>query len=138
MNGLVKIIEHIRLESEADCKEILRNATVECERIRVEYKQKEQDEYWKSINAGTKETEHRLEQLKNLAAMEAQKLLLTTQQEMLGRAFALAAEMLQELPVQEYKELLIRLEIDSSCSAEDLVAKFKSVLSQSVISALFD
>jgi len=138
MNGLAKIIEYIRMESDAECKEVTKKAVAECERIRAEFSKKEQDEYWVSINAGTKETEQRLEQLKTLAAMEAQKKLLSTQQEMLDKAFSLAAEKLQELPAKEYKELLKRLEMSADSSAEDIVLRYKHVLKPSVISALFD
>jgi vacuolar-type H+-ATPase subunit E/Vma4 len=138
MNGLVKVIDHIRSESEAQCKEIIRNATEECARIRAEYSQKEQDEYWKYVNNGTKEVEERIEQLSSLANLEAHKMLNATHQEMLDEVFALAAKKLRELPERDYKAVLKRLKLNADCSAEDLVALYKEKMTKNILSALFD
>jgi len=138
MNELIKVIDHIRSESDAKCNEIARDAENECARIRTEYSLTEQEEYWNFINSGTKETEQRLEQLSSLAALEAQKLLLATQQEMLDEVFALSAKILLELPENDYKALLKRLGLDAGCSTENLVEQYRDNLSKSVISALFD
>jgi len=138
MNGIDKILAYIKAESEAECEEISQNAAEECGRIRVDYVHLEQDEYWKHINSGSKETEHRHEQLKDLAAMEAKKKLLATQQEMVDEAFALAAKKLLELPKQEYTMLLKRLGMKANCSANDVVESFRKELSLKIVSALFD
>ena len=138
MNGLVKIIEHIRSESDAECQEIARAAEEQRSRIRADYSRMEQEEYWKSINTGTKETELRLEQLRSLAALEAKKQLQSAQQEMLDKAFKLAADKLELLPKGEYESILARLVQEAGCSAPDLVELYKDRLSKNVMSALFD
>ena len=136
--GLDRVIEHIKDEAEAECEEISRNATAECEQIRKDYARLEQDEYWKYISTGSKETEMRQEQLKNLAAMEAKKKLLVTQQEMVDAAFALAAEKLRELPEHDYSTLCKRLSTKASTTPEEIVERYRGELSQTILSALFD
>ncbi|MCL2151494.1 MAG: V-type ATP synthase subunit E [Oscillospiraceae bacterium] len=136
--GLDKILEHIKNEADAECDEISRKASNKREQIRKDYAHLEQDEYWKYINSGTKETELRQEQLKNLAAMEAKKKLLATQQEMVDAAFALAADKLRELPKSDYTALCKRLNTKASATPEEIVERYRGELSQVVLSALFD
>jgi len=138
MNNIEKIIEYIRADSVVELEGIAQKAVEDCERIRSEYARAEQDEYWKAINAGTRETEQRLAKLSELAAMEAQKQLDALYVEMLDKAFALAAEKLRELSLFEYDELLSRLGIEAGCGAEDLVERYRSELLPEITSALFD
>jgi len=138
MIGIEKILDYINAEANAECEEISRNAAAECSRIRSDYSRLEQDEYWKSINAGSKETEQRHEQLKNLAAMEAKKMLLSTQQEMVDEAFILAAKKLSELPKREYSKLCSRLAVSPNFSAEAIVEQYRAELSLKIVSVLFD
>ena len=138
MERLRKILEYINEQSEAECGEVLKNAREECERTRIGYARLEQEEYWKYINSGSKESEHRLEQLHNLASMESRKQLLSTQEEMVNEAFTLAANKLMELPEQEYAKLLARLDFEDTCNAEDLVVRYRNELALKVASVLFD
>ena len=138
MNGSVKILAHIKAKAKVECDTIARDAAAECEQIRADYSRLEQDEYWKHINVGSKEAEHRSEQLKSLAAMESKKLLLATQQEMVDEAFALAAKKLQELPKREYSKLLATLNLDTPCDAKTLVERYRKELSLKIVSLLFD
>ena len=137
MNGIEKIIEHIRLQSEEQCRDITRKAFDECQRIKAEYAQAEQDEYWNRIDAGTKETEHRMERLKRLAEMESNKQILATQQEMIAEAFDLAVKKLAQLPKNQYSELLKRLDMKAGAGAGTIVERYKNELSPRVASALF-
>jgi V/A-type H+-transporting ATPase subunit E len=138
MDGIDKLLEYIRAQADAQCAEISQDATGKCKEIRAEYSRTEQGEYWEHISIGSKETEHRHEQLRNLAAMESKKKLLATQQEMVDEAFALAAKKLQELPKREYSKVLTRLGMDTHCSAEDIVEKYRAELSLKIVSMLFD
>jgi len=138
MKNIEKIIDHIRTETEAKCKEIARNAAAECDRIHSEYSRAEQEEYWKTINAGTKETEKRLRRLNILAYEEAEKQVAALHQEMLDEAFSLAAVKLGELPGKEYAALLKRLSLGSGRTPDEVVATFKGALSLSFVSALFE
>jgi len=138
MQGFEKIIAHIKTESENECKEVAVDANRECERIRQEYKAKEQDAYWATVNNGSKEIEHRVNQLTNLAAAEAKKMVYATQQDMLDEVLALTARKLSALPSRKYNELLKKLGIEQGCKPEYLVEHFRDDLAPSVIAALFD
>ena len=113
MNGIDKIIEHIMSESKAACDAIAAEAAARCERLREEYSQLEQDEYWKVINAGAKETEQRVERLEGVASLESKKQILAAKQELTARAFVRAAELLAALPEQEYFDWLVKLALDA-------------------------
>jgi len=137
MNGLDKLVEHIRIEAEVYCTELAKKAADDCEQIKADYAKAEQDTYWSSIDAGTKETERRMERLNTLAEMEANKQILATQQEMISEAFDLAAKKLQKLPKRDYAELLKRLDLKDGASAYDVVAGYKNELAPRVASVLF-
>jgi hypothetical protein len=98
MNDIEIIINRIRLQSARECEAIAKDAERECERLRVEYARREQEEYWKAINIGTKETEQRLERLNKLAEQEAQKQIDATHAEKVAEAFKLATKKLLERP----------------------------------------
>jgi len=138
MNGIEKLIDRIRKDSDAECVEIAKNAAEECERLSAEYSRREQEEYWKTINAGTKEAEQRLQQLNDLAALESKKKIRANQDEMLNEAFALAAKKLSQLPEQEYNKILKKHGIEDNYSPDDLVDVYKQVLSLAVLAVLFD
>ena len=113
MNGIDKIIAHITAEAQAECDMIAAEAAKTCERLRKEYSQLEQDEYWKVINAGAKETEQRVERLGGVASTESKKQILATKQEMVSKAFSRAAELLSTLPEQEYFDWLVKLALEA-------------------------
>ena len=138
MQGFEKIIEHIKAESEKECKEIAVKANEESIRIRSVYSQKEQDAYWSCVNNGSKEIEKRVEELSNLAAEQAKKLLEGTKQDMLDEVLALTARKLSALPSRRYNELLNRLGIEQGCKPEYLVEHYRDELAPTVIAALFD
>jgi len=138
MQGFEKILEHIKSESENECREIAVNANMECERIRLEYSTKEQDAYWSAVNNGSREIGHRVNQLTNLAAAEAKKMVYATQQDMLDEVLSLTARKLSALPSRKYNELLKKLGIEQGCKPEYLVEHFREDLTPSVIAALFD
>ena len=138
MQELEKVIEHIKAESEKECKEIALNANEECLRIRSAYSQKEQDAYWECVNKGSKEIEKRIESLSELAHDQANKMLYNTEQDALDDVLALTAKKLSALPSNKYSELLTRLGIEQGCKPEYLVEQYREELRPSVISALFD
>jgi len=138
MQGFEKIIEHIKIESEKECKDIALKANEESLRIRSAYSQKEQDAYWACVNKGSKDIERRVESLTTLAADQAQKKLHETEQNMLDDVLALTARKLSALPSRKYDELLKRLGIEQGCKPEYLVEQYRDDLAQTVIAALFD
>ena len=138
MQGFEKIIDHIKAESEKECKDIAVKANEEGARIRSVYSQKEQDAYWSCVNEGSKEIEKRVENLSNLAAEQARKMLHETQQDVLDDVLSLTAKKLSALPSRNYNELLKRLGIEQGCKPEYLVEQYRDELAPTVISALFD
>jgi len=138
VQGLDKIIEHIKAESEKECKDIALKANEESLRIRSEYSQKEQDAYWACVSEGSKEIEKRVESLSELAHDQAKKLLHNMEQDALDDVLALTAKKLSVLPSGSYNELLNRLGIEQGCKPEYLVEHYREELKSSVISALFD
>jgi hypothetical protein len=128
MNDIEIIINRIRLQSARECEAIAKDAEQECERLRVEYARREQEEYWKAINVGTNEAEQRLTRLTRLAEQEAQKQIDATHAEKVSEAFALAAEKLAELP--EYA--------DDRGAAFALIKERREELSPLVEAMLFD
>jgi vacuolar-type H+-ATPase subunit E/Vma4 len=138
MKGIENLISYINSKSDAQCAEIARLAAEDCSRIRAKYSRTEQDEYWKYIDHGSKEAEHRLEQLNALAGQEAGKQIHATQQEMAGKAFRLAAQKLQDIPEDEFAALVKRLKLDPKSNADEVVDKFRNILSPVVMSVLFE
>ena len=138
MQGFDRILEHIKTESEKECKEIALKANDETLRINSVYSQKEQDAYWASVNKGSKEIEKRVESLSELAHDQAKKVIHQTQQNALDDVLALTARKLSALPSKDYNELLVRLGIEEGCKPEYLVEHYREDLQASVISALFD
>jgi len=138
MQGFEKIIEHIKAESEKECKQIAIKANEECARIRSVYSQKEQEAYWSCANEGTKDIERRVEMLSALAHEQADNMINKTQQDSLDDVLMLTARKLSSLPSRKYDELLMRLGIEQGCKPEYLVEQYREELEPSVLAALFD
>ena len=138
MQGFEKILDHIKAESEAECKDIALKANEESMRIRSVYSQKEQETYWACVNNGSKEIEKRVESLSNLAADQADKMLRKTEQDALDDVLTLTARKLSALPTRKYEELLKKLGVEQGCKPEYLVEQYRDELAPTVIAALFD
>jgi len=138
MNGLEKVVECIRADATIQCQEIDSASVAECAAIAEEYSKREQAEYWKVINDGTKEAEARLKQLDELASSEAKKQLITMRREMLVEAFSLAADKIRRLPPDEFADLLTKAGAPPDTTADELVAHYMERLSRAVLSILFD
>jgi len=138
MQGFEKILDHIKQESEKECKDIAVKANEEGIRIQSTYSQREQDAYWGSVNDGSKKIEKRVEDLTNLAASQAQKMIEDTKQDVLDDVLALTAKKLATLPSHKFEEILDRLGVEQGCKPEYLVEQYRDELAPSVIAALFD
>jgi vacuolar-type H+-ATPase subunit E/Vma4 len=138
LEGIERVVEQIKIDAAAECERIAQEAAEECARIRAQYAQTEQDEYWKMLGTGAKETEKRVGQLNDLASQESKKQVLATQQEMIDATFDLAQEKLLNLSKREYAAILERHSIKSDCMPDALIARFKEELSPEVSAALFE
>ena len=137
MQGFERVIDHIKIESEKECKEIAVKANEEGARIRAMYSQKEQDEYWACVNNGSKEIEKRVQSLSDLAKDQARKMVHETEQDVLDDVLALAAKKLSSLSSAQYNELLKKLGVEEGCKPEYLVEQYREELAPTVIAALF-
>jgi vacuolar-type H+-ATPase subunit E/Vma4 len=133
-----KILEFIKHESEAECKEIAINATRECERVTAEYAQKEKEAYTNQMKQGIKEIEERVAKLSDLASEQAKKKIEATTNDMLEEVLEITSKKLTALPAQEYEDLLKKLGVEEGCRPEHLVHQYREELAPTVISALFD
>jgi len=138
MNEIDKVIYYIRSQSEKSCKEIEELAADECARIKTEYSHKEQDKYWDSINAGTKDAETRLENLSNLAKIEAKKQIYAMQQELLSGAFDLATVRLNNLPADKLAGVLSKHGIPVGSNAAAVVDMYRERMARAIMTMLFD
>ncbi|MCL2227150.1 MAG: hypothetical protein FWB97_05930 [Oscillospiraceae bacterium] len=138
MNGLDRVVEYIRTDTDKECIEISRISSEECEQLKADYLSLEQERYWKAINEGTKAAEQRLESLSALAATEAKKQYTLMQQELLDEAFACAAGIIKGLTDEEFSILLRKVGSPPGISADELVEQYKEKLSRTVMSMLFD
>ena len=138
MQGFEKIIEHVKTESEKECREVALKANEESARIQSVYSQKEQEVYWSCVNNGSKKIEKRVAELSSLAAEQAKKMVHDTEQDVLDEVLALTARKLSALPSRKYNELLNKLGIEQGCKPEYLVEQYREELAPTVIAALFN
>ena len=138
MENFEKIIEHIKVQSENECRDIAIKANQDTENIRIEYSKKEQDAYLSCIKEGTQKIEERAEKLAAFAEEEANKMTQATQQDMFDEVLDLTARKLSALPTKKYNELLKKLGVDAGCKPEYLVEQYRDDLEQTVINALFN
>ena len=92
MNGIEKITARIIADAEAEAAAARADAEAKCSQIRADYDKKAQDEYWRTVRAGVKDCEARVQRLGRTAEMEAKKSVLALKQDMVSRAFDSALE----------------------------------------------
>ena len=108
MNGIEKITARITADAEAECRAIREESEKKCAEIRAENDKKAQEEYWRLVRAGVKDTEQRVQRMARTAALEAKKSVLNMKQEAVSRAFDLAKDKIAELPERDYIGFLAR------------------------------
>ena len=137
MDRIDRLVNYIISKAESECAETGHKAAEECARIKAEYSTREQDEYWKFIDAGSKETEQRMEKLNSLAEQESNKQILLSQQEMVSEAFSAAATRLGQLGAEEFAAITARLKLEG-CSPAEVTEKFKNILFPRIMSVLYE
>lgn len=108
MKGIDKITSRILADAEAECAAVRAESDRHCEAIRTENEKRAQDEYWKLVREGVKDTEQRVQRLDRTARLEAKKSILNMKQEAVSRAFELAKDKIAELPERDYIGFLAR------------------------------
>ena len=138
MKGTEKIIAHIRADAGAKTDAILAEAEQRCAEIRGVYEQKAKDAYAEKIRAGVKANQDRLESMERLAKMEGRKAILTVKQDMVSESFDRAAELLVNLPEEQYVALLAKLAAEASVTGEEeiiLNARDRAAVGEKVVEA---
>lgn len=108
MKGIDKITSRILADAEAECAAVRAESDRHCEAIRAENEKRAQDEYWKLVREGVRDTEQRVQRLDRTARLEAKKSILNMKQEAVSRAFELAKDKIAELPERDYIGFLAR------------------------------
>ena len=80
MNGIEKITARIRADAEAECAAIRAESEERCAAIRAENERAAQEEYWRLVREGVKDTEQRVQRLGRTARLEAKKSVLSMKQ----------------------------------------------------------
>ena len=108
MKGIDKITSRILADAEAECAAVRAESDRHCEAIRAENEKRAQDEYWRLVREGVKDTEQRVQRMDRTARLEAKKSVLNMKQEAVSRAFDLAKDKIAELPERDYIGFLAR------------------------------
>ena len=121
MNGIEKITARITAEAEAECQAIRAESDKKCAEIRAENDKKAQEEYWRLVREGVKDTEQRVQRMARTAALEAKKSVLSMKQEAVSRAFGEAQKLIAALPEADYVAFLAREAAAAAITGEEEV-----------------
>ena len=121
MNGIEEITARITAEAEAECQAIRAESDKKCAEIRAENDKKAQEEYWRLVREGVKDTEQRVQRMARTAALEAKKSVLSMKQEAVSRAFGEAQKLIAALPEADYVAFLAREAAAAAITGEEEV-----------------
>lgn len=121
MKGIDKITSRIIADAEAECAAIKQESDGRIEAARAEAEKKAQDEYWRLVREGVKDTEQRVQRLDRTARLEARKSVLNMKQEAVSKAFELAKDRIAELPERDYVAFLAREAAEAAITGQEEV-----------------
>lgn len=119
MNGIERITERIKKETELEVNAVAEEAKAQCGKILADYKEQADAVYWKILESGKREAERLLELRKGAAQTESKKRMLQLKQEMVAEAFDRAAAKLLALPEAEYEKFLVTMAVRASCTGDE-------------------
>ena len=109
MNGIEKITGQIDADTQKEIDALTAQAKAQAEEILAGCDQQAKTETEERLRRGQFEAQQRQERLESVAALECRKLTLSAKQEMVGKAFDRALELLTTLPDEAYVDLLAGL-----------------------------
>lgn len=121
MKGIDKITSRIIADTEAECRDVKRESDERCAAVRAENEKRAQDEYWRLVREGVKDTEQRVQRMDRTARLEAKKSVLNMKQEAVSRAFDLAKDKIAELPERDYVAFLAREAAEAAITGQEEV-----------------
>ena len=121
MKGIDKITSRILADAEAECAAVRKESDERIAAVKAEAEKKAQDEYWRLVREGVKDTEQRVQRMDRTARLEAKKSVLNMKQEAVSRAFDLAREKIVELPERDYVGFLARMAGEAAVTGQEEV-----------------
>ena len=121
MKGIDKITSRILADAEAECAAVRKESDERIAAVKAEAEKKAQDEYWRLVREGVKDTEQRVQRMDRTARLEAKKSVLNMKQEAVSRAFDLAREKIAELPERDYVGFLARMAGEAAVTGQEEV-----------------
>ncbi len=121
MKGIDKITSRILADAEAECAAVRKESDERCAAIKAEAEKKAQEEYWRLVREGVKDTEQRVQRMDRTARLEAKKSVLNMKQEAVSKAFELARDRIAELPERDYVGFLARQAAEAAISGQEEV-----------------
>lgn len=121
MKGIDKITSRIIADAEAECRDVKWESDERCAAVRAENEKRAQDEYWRLVREGVKDTEQRVQRMDRTARLEAKKSVLNMKQEAVSRAFDLAKDKIAELPERDYVAFLAREAAEAAITGQEEV-----------------
>ena len=121
MKGIDKITSRIIADAEAECRDVKRESDERCAAVRAENEKRAQDEYWRLVREGVKDTEQRVQRMDRTARLEAKKSVLNMKQEAVSRAFDLAKDKIAQLPERDYVAFLAREAAEAAITGQEEV-----------------
>ena len=121
MKGIDKITSRILADAEAECAAVRKESDERIAAVKAEAEKKAQDEYWRLVREGVKDTEQRVQRMDRTARLEAKKSVLNMKQEAVSRAFELARDKIAELPERDYVGFLAREAAEAAITGQEEV-----------------
>lgn len=121
MKGIEKLVARILADAENECAAVKKESDERCAAIKADAEKKAQDEYWRLVREGVKDTEQRVQRMDRTARLEARKSVLNMKQETVSRAFELAKDKIAELPERDYVGFLAREAADAAVTGQEEV-----------------
>ena len=121
MKGIEKLVARILADAENECAAVKKESDERCSAIKADAEKKAQDEYWRLVREGVKDTEQRVQRMDRTARLEARKSVLNMKQETVSRAFELAKDKIAELPERDYVAFLAREAADAAVTGQEEV-----------------
>lgn len=119
MTGIEKITARIQADAQQEIDAVLAEAKKQADGITVGYATQAKQAAADILEKGERSAGECRQRLNNTAQMDAKKMELSTKQEMLDKAFALALEKLNQLSEKEYVDLLAQLAVKASVSGSE-------------------
>lgn len=119
MQGIETIIGRIQADAQQEIDAVLAAAKTEADGITARYKAQAEQAAADILEKGNRGTEEVHQRLISTAEMDAKKQELSTKQEVLDKAFALALDKLNKLPEEDYVALLAQLAAKASRSGKE-------------------